>query len=82
MAEQTRSRTYEAARRYLAYGWPVIPLAAHDDLSFPEAERGKRPLHPGWQQYCSELPTKEDVVHWWEQTPDANAGLPCGTASG
>lgn len=58
------------ARRLFEQGYSVIPL------------NGKIPLVPGWQKYCSELPTDDEITDWENRFPDCNIGLPGGPANG
>jgi Bifunctional DNA primase/polymerase, N-terminal/Primase C terminal 1 (PriCT-1) len=60
----------EAAKRYLARGWSVLPLRARD----------KRPLIP-WEHLQSERPSPDDVEAWFRRRPDANLGIVTGEIS-
>jgi hypothetical protein len=55
-------------------------LARHDVPVFPCAPGGKQPLTPhGFHDAAADV----DTVHeWWRRWPDANLGVPTGTASG
>ena len=61
----------EAALRYLAHGWAVIPAA----------KQGKRPI-VRWQAYQSGRPTEAQVRGWFAQWPDANLSVITGMVSG
>lgn len=50
--------------------WSVIPVG-----------RDKKPLLQGWTKYQAELPTRDDVMGWWKQWPNANIGIATGAAS-
>jgi len=60
----------DAARRYLARGWSVLPLRAHD----------KRPLVV-WEPLQSSRPSAEQVADWFSRWPDANIGIVTGEIS-
>jgi len=68
MTKQTD--TAEAARRYLARGWSVLPLR----------ERDKRPL-VSWEHLQSEPPTEHELAEWFRRWPDANVGIVTGEIS-
>ena len=60
----------DAALRYANVGIPV----------FPCVPGGKQPLTPnGFHDATSSVAT---VRHWWQRDPDANIGLPTGSATG
>lgn len=59
----------DAALSYLSRGWSVLPL------------RGKRaPLVP-WRPYAERLPTRDEVISWWTEHPDAWVGVALGPVS-
>jgi hypothetical protein len=60
----------DAARRYLARGWSVLPLRPRD----------KRPLIQ-WENLQSERPSEDDVAGWFQRWPDANVGIVTGEIS-
>jgi len=60
----------EAARRYLARGWSVLPLR----------ERDKRPLIH-WENLQNERPSEDDIAEWFRRWPDANVGIVTGEIS-
>lgn len=68
----TPNKNLEAALKYLAGGFSVIPVRPRD----------KAPILAGWEKYSTTLPTKEEVERWWTERPDANVGLALGPASG
>lgn len=51
-------------------GFSVIPAS------------GKRPLIKGWTEFCSRLPTPEEIKAWCKQYPNCNIALCMGAASG
>lgn len=59
-----------AALKYLARGWAVVPIAA----------RGKQPL-VRWQEFQGRLPTAAEVEEWYAYWPDAGVGLVTGAIS-
>ena len=61
----------EAALRYLALGWSVVPAAA----------RTKRPI-VAWQPYQDRAPDAAELRGWFEKRPDANIAVVTGAASG
>ncbi len=61
----------EAALKYLAFGWSVIPAA----------ERAKRPI-VRWQAYQNGLPSREQVQSWFRRWPNANLSVVTGAVSG
>lgn len=68
MAEQANKA--EAAKRYLARGWSVLPLRPRD----------KRPL-AAWQNLQNERPSEDDIAEWFQRWPDANIGIVTGEIS-
>lgn len=60
----------QAAKQYLAQGWSVLPLRAHD----------KRPLIL-WEHLQHERPSEEEVTEWFRRWPDANIGIVTGEIS-
>lgn len=60
----------EAALQYLERGWSVFPL--HD----------KRRPCVDWKKYQAERPTREQLVEWWTQWPDAMIAVALGSVSG
>jgi putative DNA primase/helicase len=69
----------EHAPLYWSAGLPVIPL-----LKWNSSKRGagKAPDIPGWEKYCSEMPSVEVQAYWLRTFPDHNIGLPLGRCSG
>ena len=43
---------------------------------------GKKPLPVGWSEYCDLPPSRKVRDEWLARYPDANVGLPLGSASG
>lgn len=60
----------EAAHRYASIGIPV----------FPCVPGGKQPLTANG--FHDATTSRATIEHWWRRTPDANIGLPTGTATG
>ena len=60
----------DAARRYASVGIPV----------FPCVPGGKQPLTPNGFHDAST--SRASVERWWRRTPEANIGLPTGSATG
>jgi hypothetical protein len=59
-----------AAADFLARGWSVLPVRAHD----------KRPLI-AWEPLQTVRPSENDVFEWFERWPDANIGILTGEIS-
>ncbi|MDO8491231.1 MAG: bifunctional DNA primase/polymerase [Dehalococcoidia bacterium] len=72
------------ALAYHKLGKPVIPLCPPDHARMSEKhlqkceKPGKTPLVAGWQRYCRELPSIDDLKTWARQWPQANIGGPTG----
>lgn len=62
----------EAALSYLKQGRSVIPVAPGK----------KHPPLVKWEEYQKKLPTEEDILSWWTETPEANIALVTGAISG
>lgn len=60
----------EAAARYLARGWSVLPLRPRD----------KRPLIR-WEHLQNERPSEDNIAEWFRRWPDANIGIVTGEIS-
>lgn len=61
---------FEAAERYRARGWSVLPVRP----------REKRPLVK-WEALQTTPPTREQVAGWYRRWPDANVGIVTGEIS-
>ena len=68
--QAVRQEVAEAALRYLAAGWSVLPLRAGD----------KRPLIR-WQELQARRPSQATVTGWFTQWPHANIGVVTGAIS-
>ena len=66
----TQASTAEAAQRYLARGWVVLPLRARD----------KRPL-VSWEPLQTARPSAQQVTDWFNRWPNANIGIVTGEIS-
>jgi len=67
----------EHALRYAAAGWPVFPLRP---AVVGDKDSGKRPLTPNGLRDAT---TNVNVIErWWDRWPDANIGVPTGSAIG
>lgn len=79
----------EAALRYLALGWAVLPLCPPDHVGIASVSKHhrKRCKNPGkvpwieWKVYQNRLPSEEEVRHWWHQLPNSNLGGALGPVS-
>lgn len=60
-----------AALEYVDMGFSVIPVRRNN----------KRP-YIKWEEFQRRHPTREEVEAWWEQFPDANVAIICGSISG
>jgi hypothetical protein len=63
----TPAAKIKTAQSYLARGWSILPLRAHD----------KRPLAV-WETLQSSRPSAEQVTDWFSRWPDANIGIVTG----
>jgi len=77
----------EAALGYLKRGWSVIPVYSLDGsghCTCGEATCQKIGKHPRilWKPYERRRPGETEVSSWWQEWPDANIGLICGSVSG
>src|SRR5262245_13459211 len=62
----------EAALRYEAHGFSVIPLRP----------RGKKPIPGlGWTRNQTTRATPDEIETWWSLWPDANVGIVTGAIS-
>src|SRR5215208_1571557 len=77
-----------AALSYAARGWPVFPL--HNPISCetgmtcscmnPECDRKAK--HPRTEHGFKDATTLASLIEqWWTKWPNANIGMPTGTAS-
>lgn len=62
----------EAALKYLAKSWPVIPINPSS----------KKPCIESWKNYQDRLPTIKEVENWWTLWPWANIGVITGKLAG
>ena len=60
----------EAALKYANLGLSIIPVGLN-----------KRALIK-WEPYLNRHPSKEEIINWWTQWPDANTALITGKVSG
>lgn len=60
----------EAAQRYLARGWSVVPAQGG----------GKRPL-VRWEAFQHRCPSEKEISGWFERWPDANVAIVTGKIS-
>jgi len=60
----------KAALWYCSKGISVIPIKA----------RSKEALVP-WAEYQNRLPTREEIIKWWSDNPDANVAIVLGEVS-
>jgi hypothetical protein len=63
-------------------GWQLLPLCRHDDLSYPERERGKVPPRGfiEWQKRATS--NFVQLEKWAAEFPGCNWAIACGSASG
>lgn len=59
----------ETALQYLSRGWSIVPL------------QSKRVPLIRWQPYVTRLPTRDEVISWWTQWPEAWIGVLLGPVS-
>ncbi len=71
MAKARAKPHLDAALRYLALGWSIVPAAT----------RGKRPI-VAWRPYQDHPPSKAQVRRWFDRWPDANIAIVTGAGSG
>lgn len=60
------------ALSYLEKRWSIIPIK----------KGSKLPAISTWKRYQTQLPTREEVIKWWTDMPEANIALICGEISG
>jgi len=60
----------DAAKKYLARGWSVLPLRPHD----------KRPLI-AWRDLQKVHPSEKDITEWFDRCPNGNIGIVTGEIS-
>ena len=65
------SQVADAAQKYLARDWSVIPLRV----------AAKRPLI-AWEAFQHRRPQADDIADWFGRWPDANLGVVTGAISG
>lgn len=63
----------DAALKYLDYGFSIFP-------AYTNKERNKKP-YVQWENYQKVKPTKEQVVEWWTEWPNAMIGAVTGKIS-
>lgn len=63
------NRCKKVALRLIARGVSVIPVGTD-----------KRPLI-NWKEYSERIATRKEVIHWWNQFPDANLAIVTGKIS-
>lgn len=61
----------EKAPAYWAAGLPAIPLRQGE----------KRPFTNGWQRFCKEMPTPQEMMDWVSSSSEYNMGLALGPCS-
>jgi len=59
----------------------ALSLLRKNKPVFPVVRQTKKPW-VAWKPYQDRLPTREEVVAWWTQWPDANIGMATGRLSG
>ena len=64
------SLTLEAARKYVSYGWSVIPVLQND----------KKPAIP-WKEFQQRFPTDEELVEWFGNGARNNIAIVTGSIS-
>ena len=72
MNEKIENVFLEAALRYNAAGFSVIPIRPRD----------KAPMWKGWEKYSTAQSTIHEIEAWWEVAPNANVGIALGPANG
>jgi len=60
----------------------ALTFAEYGLSVFPAKPKEKRPLLPSWAEYQNRCANEEELVGWWEDTPDANIAVICGKVSG
>jgi len=51
--------------------WAIHPLRPNEKI----------PVTTEWNKYSHELPTREQIIEWWQENPNYNIGLVTGEAS-
>lgn len=62
----------DAAMKYAAKGWKVFPCTPNSKIPLPGVSHGVKDA----------TDDADTIRKWWADTPDANIGLACGSASG
>lgn len=57
---------------YLDQGHHPIPV---EPTIIGDKRTGKRPILASWSEYFTRQPTRDEVMKWWADTPNANIGL-------
>ena len=70
----------EKAKVLLNKGFNVIPLCSGTDTSYPDKQRGKRPI-VAWDKYKNETATEAELYAWAAMKDELNIGIVCGVTS-
>jgi hypothetical protein len=62
----------QVVRRYLDFGFSVIPLAPNS----------KRPALESWTEFQQRHPTLDEVTQWWQNGSNCGIAVVCGKVSG
>ncbi len=79
----------EAAKKYLAHNWNVIPLGVKEKKpnfsALKSTGHGKTDangiLVGGWESFQTERATNELLEAWWQHSPESNVGIVTGKIS-
>jgi len=66
------------AKKYLSYGWPVIPCRLTADK---DGKVQKKPC-VSWREFQTRLPNEAMLESWWRAYPDAHLGVVTGGNAG
>ena len=82
VAEGQGEKVFEAAKKYVAKGYSVIPIILGTDKENNSKYPSVRGEHMKWEKYQDRLPTENELVEWFENHPYNQIGIITGNVSG